>query len=550
MEEWRQTQLLRSAQLKIEKSAMEAEKEKLRKGMNRKGKIEHEDRPFPPTILSGQLYEPPMDGLTFMDKLGIEYVQYSGHLVDLGEEATTPVVDIKILDPQISKQARATLKSKILQDSKKIWQEKLKETNNMIALKLENLESERVKRLADYESKTVNLNQAVQFRIERLPIIHQSHANEAKFLLETIQEIRERFSKEIQIIHVDIRDFSERTLNDTNTRLQNCGSVPAIKKLKDQFQELVDEFNFNVSEDLERASQEFDHGKKMLVKSKSQGSHSSGWAIIKESRVVDPNTIVAVMEGWKANAIEEITKFQKEVGVKTKSQIKEFEYYVQDYELVENLKSKMRKLYLCLKGEVIWCQNQQEEFQGQVDRFCDSLENANTWRECLDVFMQGEAIENAAILLGQYLCITPTVKKYESALTIQPTVLDWKSWIENLKAIDVERRNRQSFDMEQKANETQTEFSISLTPKSSRIKSSSKTWSKGSLNSILSHSKSKSKQSVKNLLTPAVTNETKNSQSALEPEPESSEKKIDKIVSAWIETMRKGLVEKYEVFET
>ena len=161
--------------------------------------------------------------------------------------------------------------------------------------------------------------------------------------------------------------------------------------------------------------------------------------------------------------------------------------------------------------------------------------------------MEGETIENAAILLGQYLCITPNVKKYESSFTIQPTVLDWKSWIDNLKAVDVERRNRQSFDMEQKANEAQTEFSISLTPKSSRIKSSSKTWSKGSLNSILSDStsKSKSKQSVKNLLTPAVTNDTKSSQSTLEPE--SSEKKIDRIVSAWIETMKKGLVEKYEV---
>jgi hypothetical protein len=485
-------------------------------------------------ILDGTTLSPYPDPMLMLYELGVENYHVMGHLIEFDPKQPVEIVEIKPIDAEVSKKARTTLRENLMKDSEELLTIIKQRIRQKIHEYMETLERERIKKLADYESKLVNLDDAVHYRIQKLPQIHLQHQNEAKFIMDAIQDIRDTYQRRMSAVFSEIKDFQESTIKETVQRLKSCKTDGEISQLKEQFQILVDRFNFETSEEIEKGGLEFDHGKKMLSKSKLHGNHSSAWLIIKESGAYDPNTITAMLEQFKQTISEEVLNAQKDATLSIRNTSKEFEHYQQDWNLLTYNKSRLRKLRTLLKGEMILCEKKIQDFKLMLHDLFQKLKTVQTWKDILDGLEDIESIQISANLLSKYLCYQ---KGEDSTRTsfIKCNIEQWKQW---------------KHDFISKPQPILTSASttpISPRKRSARI-SSAREQTKNSRSAIGSK--------VKNVTVEDHQKNTDNVSSLDQDERWdfrkqcTTDKVLDQIFMSWIEVHRRSLLEKYEVTRT
>jgi hypothetical protein len=526
---------------KVEEWCLEKQEEKAKrlgeldpkKKPNPNGQTKKQVKPVeePPArniILDGTTLSPYPDAMLMLYELGMENYHVMGHLIEFDPKQTAEIVEIKPIDAEISRRARTTLRDNLLKDSEALLGIIKQRTRQKIHEYMEILERERIKRLADYESKLVSLDDAVHYRIEKLPQIHLQHQNEAKFIVEAIQDLRDTYQRRMSAVFSEIKDFHESTIKETLERLNSCNTDGEINQLREQFQILVDRFNFETSEEIEKGGLQFDHGKKMLSKSKLHGNHSSAWLIIKESGAYDPNTINSMLEQFKQTISEEVLNAQKDVTLAIRNTSKEFEHYQQDWNLLSFNKSRLRKLRTLLKGEMILCEKKLQDFKSDLQGLFQGLNSVQTWKDIVISLQCINNIQCSAFLLSRYLCChNGDDMKFTPASMCN--LDEWKQW-------------KQDFCTKKE----EILHSASTTPISTRKPTSRYTSSREG-NKISSGNIRKKEQTSKSL----TNSETHSGQAENWdfPMQGNTEKAIDQIFMSWIEVQRRSLLEKYEVME-
>lgn len=152
-----------------------------------------------------------------------------------------------------------------------------------------------------------------------------------------------------------IKAFVGSTLKETNHRLATSKTTMQLLNLKKEFNLLVDMFQNDIKEELGAALANFDHSKKMIGRSRTQGNHSSAWIIIKEQGVYDPTTILNVLDTWRNGMEDEMNKLLKDVSSQIKQCKKDFESYEQDSVFLDFVQLNWKRIRNMLKGEVFEC---------------------------------------------------------------------------------------------------------------------------------------------------------------------------------------------------
>jgi hypothetical protein len=361
----------------------------------------------------------------------------------------------------------------------------------------------------------------------------------------------------------EMQEFQEKTIKETTERLKKCETLQEINKLNQQFHILIDRFNFNTAEEMERAALEFDHGKKVLSKSRIHGNHMSAWIIIKDSGAFDPSTITNLMEHYKQALSEEVSSLQKQVTLSIRNTVKEFEYYQADWDLVSFSKSKFRKMRTLLQSEMIWCEIELSEFKKSIEAMIIAYSKVETWSDILDCIEKTQLLQSKSFYLGQYLsCSTKT--NFIKLTSYKSNLNSYKAWKKDYLAM----RSPAVETNEANEKEELTEPSAELHRESSRLVIENEPFVERrdsqklvSLNLPKIHSiVSKPQQPQKDRRLNSATSQndktsiTRTTTSNQEPTFEKwdldcplSERNLEKIFSQWIETCRKLLVDKYEV---
>ncbi|KAI8895319.1 hypothetical protein BC833DRAFT_168237 [Globomyces pollinis-pini] len=365
------------------------------------------------------------DIITTLDSLGFSNSQIT-YTIDNYSGSTQEVVDIPPISHDMIHKGKIVLCETVKKDSLMLWDSILDRLKVKIDKKLDSLSQTKLERLALYESKNVELDEISKNRITKLPQIQGAHENEAKFIVDTIHSLRDDYTSTLKTIFKDTKDFLNFTANDTLTRLKKCRSIIEITRLRKQYSIMVEQFHLDVKEGMYKCNGSFSLGKKMLGRSKTQGNHSSAWLIIKEKGQYDPNTALTLMENWRITMEDEMGKIQKDVTNQIRFAQKEFESYLQDFELIEYVDAKLRKLRMLVKGEVIWGSKLQGEFQKSIEHYNTTLNATSTWKDILQLLNEARDIELSIAHFAKYLSYSKN--SLSTANSFDSVVEEWDLW--------------------------------------------------------------------------------------------------------------------------
>jgi hypothetical protein len=378
-------------------------------------------------LLDGTLVSSVRDPIKKMETLALVSEPYFGHLLDFTEESSE-VVEIYTIQARNMKKKRSELEKKVIADTEIIWKEVYRDISKTILARIETLNAAKIKRFADIEMTEYELKEIMNKRIEQLPQIHLTHENEARLIIDTIHNIRDSFSSKIDCIFSEIDEFAESVVSSTLNTLSKCVNVSDSRKLKEKFDILVERFNFNTSDRIEKAHLEFDHGRKILEKSKMSGNHSSAWIIIKDAGSYDPSTINSLLDNWKNSISDDVSRVQKDIGQQIKNLQKEFEYYQSDLEVSEFTKYKLKNLKTLLRGESISSRNTLEGFMKLVQKAKDLTDRDQTWVKCLGDIELSVQVVQAALKAADYYSILPSKTSYSTQTIFEPEISSWEQW--------------------------------------------------------------------------------------------------------------------------
>lgn len=390
-------------------------------------------------LLDGTPFLSIRDPVKTMERLVIPPDANAGHLYfKIGSEIDEEAVTISIIEAFEIKEKRSELHQRVMKDSVYIWDKSMEEIKMKIQTKIEQLNRERIKHIAEFESHSVELEKLMMTRIEQLPQIQLGHQNEAHFLIDTIHDIRAGFTSRVENIYNDMSAFSIGGIKVALLKLSKCPTAKEVKKLREIFSLQVERFNFDTSDAIERASLDFDHGKKMLEKSKIQGNHSSAWIIVKETGAYDPDG--RVMENWFVSVLisrkmvvgEDISRAEKDIAFEIKSALKEFDQYLVDLEFVEATKYKVANLRTLLRAESLSCQSKIRAISQSISTFKESASAHKSWTQTLDFIAKSIELNNEASKISDYLSLTKSISGFAFSSICRPSKYSWLEWKESL----------------------------------------------------------------------------------------------------------------------
>lgn len=334
---------------------------------------------YEPELLDGTPLYAIKNPINIMEQLSLESEPYTGQFFEFNEQVDE-VTDIKIVDGFLVKQFREFLQNRVDEDCEYIWQLTAKKIKKKMIFKIDSINRERAVRLAEIDTWHTSLDEVLNSRITQLPRIQIAHENEAKFLIDTIHSIRDNYSNSVESVFKDFDEFDTNVIKDITRQLPKCSTSQDLKKLFKRFTLEVERFNFDTSDALERAGLDFDHGRKMLEKSKQPGNHSSAWALIKEYGAYDPATIGTDLENWKKVIAEDISRAQKEILTEIKMAQKEFDYHQIDFDLEEKKRAKIKSLKMLLIGERIQSRSNLDKLDLKIKKYsADKEDEEKSW---------------------------------------------------------------------------------------------------------------------------------------------------------------------------
>ena len=367
------------------------------------------------------------DPVKYMEKVSYVSEPYLGQFFEY-METSDEVVEIKIIDGFKVKESRIELQKRVESDVEVIWELVYKEIKKKIDFKIEQLKKERMMHDADFELANFELDEMIQKRFDQLPQIQLLHENEARFLIDTIEGIRETYAKRIELVFQEIDKFSQTALKEIQTLLKQAHNRHGVTKIGQKFDIQFGKFNYDINDMIERANLDFDHAKKMLEKSKQPGNHSSAWIIVKEATEYDPNTIGTVMEQWRNSIYDDLARAQREISFDIKIIQKEIEYNDSDFKLIAIEDEKLKKLKTLLTGEKVYAQRKQQELGGQIQKYQEQSHDNYTWENCILWISQAIEIQIQAIEISKYLSLSDQSNSFKYSSSFRPTLQSWNEW--------------------------------------------------------------------------------------------------------------------------
>jgi hypothetical protein len=302
-------------------------------------------------LLDGTKYHPLPNILTIFEDVAKISAKYSGHLANLVPDGES-VVTINTISEELSENYRLRTQEKTKTYLNNLWISVFSGIQKKVDKYKDKLVCDKEKMMCNFESKMANLEETINFRLNRLPQIKASHENEAKFITEYFEECRISYSKRMTAVIADLAKFEANTVDETFKTLPCCRSISDIEQLRIKFQNAVDTFNCGISDEIESNNLQFENSKKMLIKSRTQGYHSSAWSSLKESGILDGNNLTQIMDKFKEAITDHLNKKQKDLMNRIKVVLKEIELYRLDWVFITYRQKLFKKLKIRVNSEV------------------------------------------------------------------------------------------------------------------------------------------------------------------------------------------------------
>nr|KAJ3419910.1 hypothetical protein HK105_006354 [Polyrhizophydium stewartii] len=448
--DWRSEQLqqikARAAQADAEALAARNKKQQARvkhiKAISAAVALKH-DLPVPafkPKLLDNTEYVPEFKATQFLADAGFAPdLAVTSYIADLPPAQKDPqaqqsrddgnVVEIPQIATETLLGLRRHLEQAIQQDARDWDATVAVSVSQKLSRKIELMTKQRNQQLVEFEKRRQSMEDLARSRIEALGHLRTSHENEANMLIFKVNKLRGNYAEAIKRLIALSQEFTGTIITPMMSKMERAASANTIYALQAEFEHQLVHHTISLKECLSRATDDFDRGKAVLLKSKLPGHHSAAWLILRESRLIDSDNVSAEMEKWRSAFDNEIEAVQTETANKVHQMAIEFNAYLEDFDFIGRVDHHLTEMRLKFKAEAVRFKASQKTLHEKIARIGEAREQpAAEWNQALRILADCEQVRSEIAVTADYLdCLQPGLTP-ETLRSPMPTAFEeWKA---------------------------------------------------------------------------------------------------------------------------
>ncbi|KAL2913043.1 hypothetical protein HK105_207498 [Polyrhizophydium stewartii] len=401
---------------------------------------------FKPKLLDNTEYVPEFKATQFLADAGFAPdLAVTSYIADLPPAQKDPqaqqsrddgnVVEIPQIATETLLGLRRHLEQAIQQDARDWDATVAVSVSQKLSRKIELMTKQRNQQLVEFEKRRQSMEDLARSRIEALGHLRTSHENEANMLIFKVNKLRGNYAEAIKRLIALSQEFTGTIITPMMSKMERAASANTIYALQAEFEHQLVHHTISLKECLSRATDDFDRGKAVLLKSKLPGHHSAAWLILRESRLIDSDNVSAEMEKWRSAFDNEIEAVQTETANKVHQMAIEFNAYLEDFDFIGRVDHHLTEMRLKFKAEAVRFKASQKTLHEKIARIGEAREQpAAEWNQALRILADCEQVRSEIAVTADYLdCLQPGLTP-ETLRSPMPTAFEeWKAIKSNRK---------------------------------------------------------------------------------------------------------------------
>ena len=250
--------------------------------------------------------------------------------------------------------------------------------NQSIAFRIQELAAEKECRMIECENLILEIEQTAADRIDSLPRLRKAHENEASVLVSHTNQLKAHYAAVVANVLAKNTAFLKE-VKLVESKLHDLKTSESLILLRKDFDLKSRTHGSEIKNTLAELVKYFDQTKRTIFKSREPGHHAAAWQIIDESDVLGRDSLNVELEKYRDTLDAQVQGSFNESKQQLNLLALEFDYYIQDSELVESCTRYYSRMRVSLKAEQASNKKKITALETNLAQLDASLPETHTW---------------------------------------------------------------------------------------------------------------------------------------------------------------------------